>query len=147
MRRLKKLSKRSRTSGLLAGCLAAVALLATASAASAKTYRPTRTDDPVPNGCKAKDCSLREAVIAANASGPAATIVLRPGKRYVLTRKGAGENAALTGDLDLHVLRHRGQDQGTARADWRRSTPTASTESSTAPPPSIGSSCEMGTRG
>ena len=69
MRRLKKLSKRPRTSGLLAGCLAAVALLATASAASAVTYRPTRTDDPAPNGCKKKDCSLREAVIAANASG------------------------------------------------------------------------------
>ena len=64
MRRLEKLSKRPRTSGLLAGCLAAVALLATASAACALTYRPTRTDDPKPNGCKAKDCSLREAVIA-----------------------------------------------------------------------------------
>ena len=101
MRRLKKLSKRSRTRGLLVGCLAAVALLATASAASAKTYRPTRTDDPAPNGCKPKDCSLREAVIAANASGTPATILLRPGKRYVLTRKGAGENAALTGDLDI----------------------------------------------
>ncbi len=101
MRRLKKLSKGARTSGLLAGCLAAVALLATASAVSAKTYRPTRTDDPTPNGCKAKDCSLREAVIAANASGMPATILLRPGKRYVLTRKGAGENAALTGDLDI----------------------------------------------
>ena len=101
MRRLKKLSKRPRTSGPLAGCLAAVALLATASAASAVTYRPTRTDDPKPNGCKAKDCTLREAVIAANASGTPATILLRPGKRYVLTRKGAGENAALTGDLDI----------------------------------------------
>ena len=101
MRRLKKLSKRPRTSGLLAGCLAAVALLATASAASAATYRPTRTDDPKPNGCKAKDCSLREAVIAANASGTPATILLRPGKRYMLTRKGAGENAGRTGDLDI----------------------------------------------
>ena len=101
MRRLKKLSKRPWTSGLLAGCLAAVALLATASAASAVTYRPTRTDDPAPNGCKKKNCSLREAVIASNASGTPATILLRPGKRYVLTRKGAGENAALTGDLDI----------------------------------------------
>ena len=101
MRRLKMLSKRPRTSGALAGCLAAAALLATASAASAVTYRPTRTDDPKPNGCKAKDCTLREAVIAANASGTPATILLRPGKRYVLTRKGAGENAALTGDLDI----------------------------------------------
>lgn len=102
MRRLKKPSKRSRTSGLLAGCLAAVALLATASAASAVTYRPTRTDDPAPNGCKKKDCSLREAVIAAN-DARGGKIVLRPGKRYVLTRKGAGENAGLTGDLDVSL--------------------------------------------
>jgi predicted outer membrane repeat protein len=101
MRRQKKLSKRPRTSGLLAGCLGAVALLATASAASAKIYRPTRTDDPVPNGCKKKDCSLREAVIAADASGMPATILLRPGRRYVLTRPGLGEDAAATGDLDV----------------------------------------------
>ena len=100
MRRLKKLSKRPRTSALLAGCLA-VAMLATASVASGKTYRPTRTDDPAPNGCKPKDCSLREAVIAANASGMPATILLRPGKRYELTRPGLGEDAAVTGDLDL----------------------------------------------
>jgi len=85
---------------LLAGCLATVALLAPASsAASAAAFQPTRTDDPAPNGCKKKDCSLREAVIAANAA-QGGTIVLRPGKHYVLTRKGAGENEALTGDLD-----------------------------------------------
>ena len=60
--------KLPRISGPLAGCLAAVALLATASAASADTYHPTRTDDPAPNGCKPKDCSLREAVIASNAN-------------------------------------------------------------------------------
>ena len=45
---LKKLSKPPWTSGLLAGCLGAVALLATVSAASAKTYRPTCTNDPCP---------------------------------------------------------------------------------------------------
>lgn len=87
---------------LLAGCLLAV-LMTMASAASAKTYRPTRTDDPPPNGCKKKDCSLREAVIAVN-NAHGGTIVLRPGKRYVLTRKGAGENNALTGDLDVYGL-------------------------------------------
>ena len=102
MRRLRKLSRRFQASGLVAGCLAAVVLLATASAASAVTYRPTRTDDPAPNGCKKKNCSLREAVIAANANG-GGKIVLRPGKRYVLTRKGAGENAGLTGDLDVSL--------------------------------------------
>ncbi len=107
-RKLTKTSKLPRTSGLLAGSLAAVALLATgstASAASAKTYHPTRTDDPAPNGCKKRDCSLREAVIAANALGfeqkLKAAIVLRPGERYVLTRKGAGEDDARTGDLDV----------------------------------------------
>ena len=101
MRRLKKLSKRYRIRGLLVGCLGTVAMLAMGSAASAATYRPTRTDDPVPNGCKAKDCSLREAVIAADTSGMPATILLRPGKRYELTRPGPGEDAALTGDLDV----------------------------------------------
>lgn len=88
---------------LLAGCLASVALLALASAAFGKTFRPTRTDDPAPNGCKKKDCSLREAVIAANAA-QGGKIVLRPGKRYVLTQRGAGEDAALTGDLDVYGL-------------------------------------------
>ena len=79
---MKKPSKRSRTSGLLVGCRRAVALLAMGSTASAATYRPTRTDDPVPNGCKPKDCSLREAVIASNAAAPgASTILLRPGRR------------------------------------------------------------------
>jgi predicted outer membrane repeat protein len=121
MSRLKKLSKRSRTSGLLAGCLAAVALLATASAASAATYRPTRTDDPAPNGCKKKNCSLREAVIAANATPQQdSTIVLRPGKRYVLTRRGAGEDAALAGDLDVHAfieVRTKGQRGDPATID------------------------------
>ena len=103
MRGLKKLSKRPRTSGALVGSLAAAALVATAPAASAKTFRPTRTDDPAPNGCKKKNCSLREAVIAVN-NAKGGTIVLRPGKRYVLTRKGAGENDALTGDLDVSGL-------------------------------------------
>jgi predicted outer membrane repeat protein len=102
MRRLKKLSERPRTSGLLAGCLAAVALLGIPSAASAVTFRPTRTDDPPPNGCKKKDCSLRDAVIAANAA-QGGMILLRPGKHYELTRKGAGENAGLTGDLDVSL--------------------------------------------
>ena len=87
---------------LIAGFgLLVAALLATASLALAKTYHPTRTDDPAPNGCKKKDCSLREAVLAANASGMPATILLRPGKRYELTRPGLGEDAAATGDLDL----------------------------------------------
>ncbi len=98
-----KTSKVFSISALLACCLAGIALLAAVSSASAATYLPTRTDDPVPNGCKPKDCSLREAVIAANAAGSAgsSTILLRPGRRYKLTRPGPGEDAAMTGDLDV----------------------------------------------
>jgi hypothetical protein len=92
----------SRLPAAAAAALTVLALPALASAATAKTYHPTRTDDPAPNGCKKKDCSLREAVIAANDAG-GGRIVLRPGKRYVLTRKGAGENAGLTGDLDASL--------------------------------------------
>jgi hypothetical protein len=44
--------------------------------------------------------SLREAVIQANATSGANTIVV-PAGTYTLTRVGAGEDAALTGDLVL----------------------------------------------
>ncbi len=87
---------------LICTLLAVIALFTTVSSASAATYKPTRTDDPVPNGCQPRDCSLREAVIAANAAGGAGSaILLRPGRRYKLTQQGPGEDAALTGDLDV----------------------------------------------
>ena len=90
-----------------------ICALVLAAAAPAKTYRPTRTDDPRPNGCKPHDCSLREAVIVANntpapscrVSGPALRkcpkIVLQPGRRYRLTRRSSGNDSPATGDLDL----------------------------------------------
>ena len=46
------------------------------------------------------DCSLREAIIAANALSDFDTIDLLAGT-YFLTISGAGENAAATGDLDI----------------------------------------------
>ena len=60
----------------------------------------TRFDDPPPNGCAGGDCSLREAIIDANASGGYDKISLPAGK-YTLTIAGAGEDAAATGDLDI----------------------------------------------
>jgi CSLREA domain-containing protein len=60
----------------------------------------TRYDDPVPDGCLAGDCSLREAVIAANADAAFDRIRLSAGA-YVLSQPGAGENNSLTGDLDV----------------------------------------------
>ncbi|MCA9772143.1 MAG: hypothetical protein KC466_07020, partial [Myxococcales bacterium] len=46
------------------------------------------------------DCSLREAVIAANAD-PDADIINVPAGTYLLSRGGADEDAASTGDLDI----------------------------------------------
>ena len=45
-----------------ASIVVAVICLAVPSIASAKTFEPTRKDDPSPNGCKPNNCSLREAV-------------------------------------------------------------------------------------
>ncbi|HYO61026.1 MAG TPA: right-handed parallel beta-helix repeat-containing protein, partial [Actinomycetota bacterium] len=72
--------------------------------ANAATYQVTRSDDPPPNGCAPGDCSLREAVIAANATPGADTIVLEPGG-YDLTipdttEPGTGLDAT-QGDLDV----------------------------------------------
>jgi hypothetical protein len=73
-------------------------------AAWANTYKPTRFDDPRPAGCKKSDCSLREAVIAANAHPGSDVIVLRGGATYNLSRKNPGgieDDNAQHGDLDL----------------------------------------------
>src|SRR5688500_16535481 len=65
--------------------LAATILLAFAvPAAHGATFVVTRTDDPAPNGCLPADCSLREAVDAANALGGADRIEL-PAGTFTLT--------------------------------------------------------------
>ncbi|MGI9538635.1 MAG: hypothetical protein ACR2N6_00625, partial [Miltoncostaeaceae bacterium] len=80
--------------------LAAVGAGALAPAAVAADFTPYRFDDPVPDGCAANDCSLREAVIDANASGDLLDRVLLPPGTYTLSLVG-DEDASLTGDLDL----------------------------------------------
>jgi CSLREA domain-containing protein len=63
----------------LVSILATLALLSVfASSASARTFTVTRADDPVPSACQRNDCSLREAVIAANAQAGADTIQFAP---------------------------------------------------------------------
>jgi len=75
------------------------------------TFTVTRFDDPTPRGtgvtCPASpappvtnDCSLREAVIKANATAGADTIKL-PAGTITLTITGQGEGAAATGDVDI----------------------------------------------
>src|SRR6266542_4506671 len=65
----------------------------------AATLHVTKTVDTADGACEA-DCSLREAIIAANAAGATSTIVL-PAGTYILTIAGTGEDAAAKGDLDV----------------------------------------------
>jgi CSLREA domain-containing protein len=80
-------------------CVAAV-MGATAHVASASTFTVTRFDDPIPNGCAAADCSLREAVIEANATAVADTIVLGTGT-YELFQSTVTSDDSLSFDLDI----------------------------------------------
>jgi CSLREA domain-containing protein len=59
----------------------------------------TKTADTADGTCDT-DCSLREAIIAANAAPGDDTITV-PAGTYTLTIAGAGEDAAATGDLDI----------------------------------------------
>lgn len=84
--------------------LAAAAQLATP-AVAATTFAVDRNDDPDPataNACTdaANDCSLRGAIVAANAAAGADDVTV-PAGTYTLTREGAFEEAASTGDLDI----------------------------------------------
>lgn len=67
---------------------------------AAADFVVTRYDDPVPDACLADDCSLREALIAANVDGFLDRIVLSAGV-YSVNLDGIDDDAALTGDLDL----------------------------------------------
>ena len=71
------------------------------SSLQAAEFTVSREDDPVPDACVPGDCSLREAVIAANVSVDGDNIITVPAGTYVLTQPGADEDAAQTGDLDL----------------------------------------------
>ncbi|MEM9533889.1 MAG: right-handed parallel beta-helix repeat-containing protein [Pseudomonadota bacterium] len=66
----------------------------------AATFAPTRTDDPAPDGCLAGDCSLREAIIAANEADGADVVELAPGQLYLLQLDGVNSSPT-TGDLDI----------------------------------------------
>lgn len=65
--------------------LISIVLCACPPGAGATTFAVTRVDDPLPNGCQVGDCSLREAVLGANANGDSDVIQL-PSGTFVLTR-------------------------------------------------------------
>lgn len=62
-------------------------------------FAVNKTADTADGLCDA-DCSLREAIIAANAK-PGNNVILLPAGVYELTLVGNGEDAAQTGDLDI----------------------------------------------
>jgi CSLREA domain-containing protein len=85
----------------LAGSAVALAIVAVAPAA-AHVYKPTTTADHDPNGCTHGDCTVREAISAANASPEQDTILLKAGKAYKVTHDPSNvEDANAGGDLDL----------------------------------------------
>lgn len=78
--------------------LSTLAIFAGGAAAGAAVYTPTKLADSADGTCDT-DCSLREAVIAANARAGEDVILLGPGV-YTLSRAG-NETAAAAGDLNL----------------------------------------------
>jgi CSLREA domain-containing protein len=67
--------------------------------AQAATFHVTKTADTNDGACDA-DCSLREAIVAANANAGADDVTV-PAGSYVLSIAGTGEDAGATGDLDV----------------------------------------------
>lgn len=60
----------------------------------------TKFDDTFDGACLPRDCSLREAIAAAN-DAPGADVIRLPAGRYTLRLAGAGEDGSAAGDLDL----------------------------------------------
>ena len=100
----------------------ALTMMLGAGVASAEVYVVTKRGDPEPDACKKRDCSLREAVGAANARAGRDVIEL-PNRRkpYVLGQQGMAEDGALSGDLDIAndplVVKHPGRGRATVAAN------------------------------
>lgn len=91
----------------IAGLLVSLVPLTAQVALAAGPFTVNTFNDPdpalLPAACASAtpgECSLRRAIREANVAGGATTINLPPGT-YALTRNGTGDDAALTGDLDI----------------------------------------------
>lgn len=93
--------------------------------ASAATFEVTRGDDPQPDGCLVSDCSLREALAAAQATPEADTVLLDAGQYFFtlgelqvvgeVTLEGAGmDQTQVIGPGGIGVLRVTGHSHLTA---------------------------------
>jgi CSLREA domain-containing protein len=100
-------------------------MLASLSTAQAATFTVTRTDDPAPGACLAADCSLREAVLAAELTAEADSVVLGA-HTYVLTRvtQDTGPNTGTEGSLVVTTsLTLTGAGATRTRIRWDAATP------------------------
>lgn len=80
-----------------------VALLSMSGSAQAATFTVTTTADSNDGSCSASQCSLRDAIVAADAAGGSSTITLGAGT-YTLTidpTSAGGSDDPTTGDLDI----------------------------------------------
>lgn len=108
--------------------LAVAAAAWTPTAKGALALVVTRGDDPVPDGCAPGDCSLREAVIAAN-EDPGLDEVRLPAGLYELSLQGSDEDESRTGTLDVRdPLSVVGAGADTTVIDLSRLLPPGSTE-------------------
>lgn len=100
--------------------VAAGMAVAAAGSAQAHTYRPNKTGDHAPDECNKFDCTLREAVIAADTRIGADRIVLKQGKVYKLSVAGE-EDFSEAGDLDIDggtlTVESNGKRQATVDAN------------------------------
>jgi CSLREA domain-containing protein len=91
--------KASRLILLAALCASLVQSAGAAPNAPATTFNVTKIADTNDGSCDG-DCSLREAILAANAAAGIDTIVI-PAGVYTLSIPGSNENGGATGDLDI----------------------------------------------
>jgi CSLREA domain-containing protein len=91
---------RTLESSWLVLALSVVLVLALPASADAANFVVTRLDDPVPGACTPGDCSLREAVIAANGTTAADSITMGGGT-HELTQAVATSESPAVGDLDV----------------------------------------------
>ena len=93
-------------------------LIATPSPAFGAVFQVTKTTDTNDGQCDA-DCSLREAIIAANSLGEGENLIELPAGNYFITIPGSGENGSATGDLDILVpmlIRGQGKEETVVNA-------------------------------